>query len=145
MFWPTWQASGNKKHTHNALEKIGNIKFYKINKTFLSIFYIPVGVRFFVAVQTVPGAQPTSYTTGTGSCPSVKRPECGAEHAPLSGDEVKERRSIHTTPLWAFAACSRVYFIFWSYITGYFTEIHFEVLRTATVWSSIFGTSGWLT
>jgi len=98
MFWPTWQASDNKKHTHNVLEKIGNTKFYKRNKPILPIFYIPVGARFSVAVQTAPGVQVTFYTTGTGSCPNIKRPGCGADHAPLSSDEVKERGELYIQP-----------------------------------------------
>jgi hypothetical protein len=33
---------------------------------------IPVGARFFAPVQTGPGAQPASYTMGTGFFPGVK-------------------------------------------------------------------------
>ena len=39
-----------------------------------------VGVRFSPPVQTGPEAHPTSYTTGTGSFPGVKRPGRGVDH-----------------------------------------------------------------
>jgi hypothetical protein len=42
-----------------------------------------VEARFFVQVQTGPGAHPESCTMGTGSFPGVKRPGRGAEHPPL--------------------------------------------------------------
>jgi len=38
------------------------------------------GVRSSAPIQTGPGAQPASYTLGTGSFPGVKRPGCGVEH-----------------------------------------------------------------
>ena len=40
------------------------------------------GSRFFATVQTGPGAEPYSYTMGTGPFPEVKRPERGADHSP---------------------------------------------------------------
>jgi hypothetical protein len=43
---------------------------------------IPVGARFSAHVQTGPGAQPASYTMGTGSFPGVKRPGRGVDHPP---------------------------------------------------------------
>jgi hypothetical protein len=36
--------------------------------------------RFSAPVQTGPGAQPASYTIGTGSFPGVKRPGRGVIH-----------------------------------------------------------------
>jgi hypothetical protein len=36
--------------------------------------------RFSASVQTGPGAQPASYTMGTGSFPGVKRPGRGVDH-----------------------------------------------------------------
>jgi len=50
-----------------------------------------VGARFSAPVQTYPGAQPASYTMGTGSFPGVKRPGRGDDHTPPAGAEVKER------------------------------------------------------
>ena len=47
--------------------------------------------RYSAPVQTGPGAQPASYTTGTGSFPGVKRPGRCADHPPPSSAEVKER------------------------------------------------------
>jgi hypothetical protein len=53
------------------------------------------GTRFSVYVQTIPGAHPTSYTTGTGSFPGVKRPGRGVDHTPPSNAEVKERVELY--------------------------------------------------
>jgi hypothetical protein len=50
---------------------------------------IPRGARFFVHVQTGPGAHPASCTMGTGSFQGVKRPGRGADHPPPSSAEVK--------------------------------------------------------
>ena len=40
------------------------------------------GVRFSAPVQTCPGAQPVSYTMGTGSFPGVNRAGRGVDHPP---------------------------------------------------------------
>ena len=40
--------------------------------------------RFSAPFHTSPGAQPTSYTMGTGSFPGVKRPGRGVDHLPTS-------------------------------------------------------------
>jgi hypothetical protein len=37
---------------------------------------------FSAPAQTGPGAQPVSYTMGTGSFPGVKQPERGVDHPP---------------------------------------------------------------
>jgi hypothetical protein len=50
---------------------------------------IPVGVRFFVHVQTGPGAQPASCTMSAGSFPGVKRPGRGADHPPPPSTEIE--------------------------------------------------------
>ena len=52
---------------------------------------ILVGARFSAPFQTGPGAQPASYSIGTGSFPGVKRPGRGVDHPPPSSAEVKER------------------------------------------------------
>ena len=52
------------------------------------------GARFSAPVHTGPGAQPASYTVGTGSFPGVKRPRRGVDHPHPSSAEVKERVSI---------------------------------------------------
>ena len=52
---------------------------------------IPVMARFSAPVQTGSGANPASYTMGTGSFPGVKRPGRGVDHPPQPSDEVKER------------------------------------------------------
>ena len=49
------------------------------------------GARFSAPVQTDPGADPASYTMGTGSFPGVKPPVRGADHTSLSSVEVEER------------------------------------------------------
>ena len=46
-------------------------------------------VRFSAPVQTGPGAQPASYTMGTGSFTEVKRPGRGVDHPPPSSAEVE--------------------------------------------------------
>jgi hypothetical protein len=52
---------------------------------------IPVGARFFVAVQTGSGAHPASYTMRTGFLSrEVKRPGRGVDHPPPSSAEVKD-------------------------------------------------------
>jgi len=53
------------------------------------------GVRFSTPVQTGPGAQPASCTTGTGSFTRVKRPGRGVDHPPTSSAEVKERVELY--------------------------------------------------
>ena len=53
------------------------------------------GARFFVSVQTGPGAHPASYTMGTGSFPGVKQPGRGVNHPPPSSAEVKERVDLY--------------------------------------------------
>jgi hypothetical protein len=56
---------------------------------------IPIVAGFSTPVQAGPGAPPTSYTMGTRSFPSVKRPERGVNHPPSSSAEVKERVEIY--------------------------------------------------
>ena len=57
----------------------------------LAGFRVPVGVRFSAPDRTGSGANPASYTMGTGSSPGVKRPGRGIHHPPPSTAEVKER------------------------------------------------------
>ena len=52
------------------------------------------GARFSAPVQTGPGAQPASYTMGTGSLPGVKRPERDVDYPTPSSAEVKGRVEI---------------------------------------------------
>ena len=65
---------------------------------------IPVGTRFSAPVQTGPGANPATYTMGTGSFPGVKRPGRRVDHPPPSSAEVKERVQLYlyspSGPLW---------------------------------------------
>jgi len=49
-----------------------------------------VGVRFSAPVQTGPGANPASYTTGTGSFTGVKRPGRGFDHPPHLAPRLKK-------------------------------------------------------
>jgi hypothetical protein len=58
-----------------------------------------VGARFFLPVQTGPGALSSSCTVGTGPFPGVKRPRRGADHPPPSSAEVKGRVELYSTPL----------------------------------------------
>jgi len=48
----------------------------------LSEVQIPVETRFSAPVHTGPGANTTSYTTGTRSFPGVKPPGRGVDHQP---------------------------------------------------------------
>jgi hypothetical protein len=54
-----------------------------------------VGARFPALFQTLPGAQPASYTIGTGSLPEEQRPGRGVGHPSPSSAEVKEREELH--------------------------------------------------
>jgi len=54
-----------------------------------------LGARFFAPVQTGPGAQPASYTMGTGCFQGVKRPGRGVDHPLPSSAEVEERVEIY--------------------------------------------------
>jgi hypothetical protein len=67
---------------------------------------IPVWTRFSAHVYTGPGADPASYTMGTGSFPGVKRPGRGVDHPPPSSAKVnvKVGLSFYTPsgPLWYF-------------------------------------------
>ena len=60
---------------------------------------IPVGERFFAAVQTGPGAHSALYTMGTGSFPGVKRPGRGIDHQPHLSPVLKKEYSHTSTPL----------------------------------------------
>ena len=51
---------------------------------------ISVGAWFSAQVQTGPGAQPTTYTTGTGSFVEVKRSERGVDHPPHLAPRLKK-------------------------------------------------------
>jgi hypothetical protein len=53
------------------------------------------GGDIFLTRQTGPGANPASYTMGTGSFPGVKRPGRGVDHPPASSAEVKERVELY--------------------------------------------------
>ena len=55
---------------------------------------IPVGMKFFAAVQTGPGANPDSYTMGV-SFPRVKRPGRGVNYLSQSSAEAKERVELY--------------------------------------------------
>ena len=52
------------------------------------------GAIFSAPLQTGPGANPASYTMGTGSFPGVKRPGRGVDHPPPSA-KVKETVEIY--------------------------------------------------
>jgi len=78
---------------------------------------IPVGARFSAPVQTGPGANPASYTMGTGSFPGVKsgRGVTLTPH-PLLVPWSRKCRAIPLLPLWAvrpvqsLSTCTRVDF-----------------------------------
>jgi len=53
-----------------------------------------VGLIFSTPIHPGPGAQPASYTMGTGSFLGVEWPEHGDEHTPPSSAEVKEREKL---------------------------------------------------
>jgi len=78
---------------------------------------IPVGARFSSPVQTGPGANPTTFTKGTGSFPGVKSGP-GVTLTPhlLLVPWSRKSRAIPLLPLWAvrpvqsLSACTRVHF-----------------------------------
>jgi len=49
-----------------------------------------VGARFSTALQTGPGAHPSSFTVGTGSFPGVKRPGRGVDRPPHLASRLKK-------------------------------------------------------
>jgi hypothetical protein len=54
-------------------------------------------------MQTGPGANPASYTTGTESLPGLKRPGIGVNNLLPASAEVKERVELFIyTLLWVF-------------------------------------------
>jgi hypothetical protein len=67
---------------------------------------IPVEARFSAPVQTGPGAQPASYTMGTGVFPGVNRPGCGVDHQPHLVPRLKKERSYTSTPPTGFRGLS---------------------------------------
>jgi hypothetical protein len=64
---------------------------------------IRVWTRFSGPFQTGPGADPASYTMGTGSLTGVKPTGHGADHPLPSSDEVKEREELY---IYAFSGPS---------------------------------------
>jgi hypothetical protein len=65
---------------------------------------ILVGTRFFVDVQTDPGAHSASCTMGTGSFPGLKRPGRVADDPPPSSAEVKKSSVIPLPHLRVFGS-----------------------------------------
>ena len=95
-------ASVQCKHTHTHLSRYSDLL-----RAGRSCDQILLGARFSAPVQTVPGAHPTSCTTGTGSCQRVQRPGCGVDHPHLSRAEVKE--GVYTpTPLLSHHGLAKV-------------------------------------
>jgi hypothetical protein len=50
----------------------------------------PVAARFSTPVQAGPGANPASYTMGTGSFPGVKQPRREVDHPPHLAPKLKK-------------------------------------------------------
>jgi hypothetical protein len=63
-----------------------------------------MGARFSAPIQTGPGAQPASFTTGTGSFSEVKRPGRGVDYPPPSSAERKERVDPFLYSLFGFSS-----------------------------------------
>jgi len=57
-----------------------------------------VEARFSAPFQTGPGAQPASYTMGTGSFQGVKWPGRGVDHSAHLAPRLKKEQSYITTP-----------------------------------------------
>ena len=70
------------------------------------------GARFSAPIQTGPGANPASYTRGTGSFLGVKQLGRGIDHPPPSSAEVKERVRLYLYSPSGSSWCSRVNFPF---------------------------------
>jgi len=64
---------------------------------------IPVGDRFTVLVQTVPGAYPASCTLSTASNLVVERPSGSVDHPPPTSAQ----KTNNALSFWAFGACHR--------------------------------------
>jgi len=71
--------------------------------------------RFSAPVRTGSDAHPASYTMGTGSFPGGKRQGRGVDHPLHLAPRLKKEESYTSTPLWAFVACSRVKFTFFTF------------------------------
>jgi len=56
---------------------------------------ILVGAIFFAPVRICPGAQPASYTMGTGSLTGIRRPGRGVNHPTPPSAEVTETVELH--------------------------------------------------
>jgi len=95
-------------HTHTLFISHLNCRYSDSLQAGRSGDRIPVGARFSALVQTGSGAQPASYTIGTGSFPGVTWR--GVDHPPPFSAEVERR--VELLPLCAFVACFRVNFTF---------------------------------
>ena len=51
----------------------------------------PGGVEIFPTRPDRPGANPTSYTMGTGSFPGITRPGCSDNHPPHLAPSLKKK------------------------------------------------------
>jgi hypothetical protein len=72
---------------------------------------VPVGARFSTPLQTGAGAHPAFCAMGK----AVKRPKRGVNHPLQSRSQVKERVQLYLYfLLWAFLACSRVIFTYFT-------------------------------
>jgi hypothetical protein len=71
---------------------------------------IPMGTRYFVNLQTGPGAHPASCTMCTGFFQGLKRQERGADHPPLLAPRSRMSIAIPLLPLWVFGASYRANF-----------------------------------
>jgi hypothetical protein len=59
---------------------------------------MPVEARYFISLQTWPGAHPSSYTMGTRYFQGVKRPERGLDNPPHLAAKLKKEKSYNFTP-----------------------------------------------
>ena len=93
-----------------------------------------MGTKFSVPVQTGPGAHPTSYTTGTGSLPGVKRPVRDVDHPPTSSAEVKERLELYQLlglrGLFWGEVCLRIIIIIIIITTNNYLTVYLRILFT---------------
>ena len=76
-----------------ALFSSGPATCYRLNGPGIESWW--GGARFFLPLQTDPGAYPASFTMGTVSFPGVNRVGRDVDHPPLSNAEVKERVGLY--------------------------------------------------
>ena len=96
----------------------------------------PGGGEIFNTRPDLPWGPPSLLYSVTGSFSVVKRPGPCVDRPPHIAPRLKKEQSYTSTPLWAFMACSRVNFTFYSYITCLKCALNFfQIVAKSAIWS----------